>query len=44
MIGLMKEIQERVAASFGVALTPEPVFVGFDPPKGEIEPAREWKF
>jgi UDP-N-acetylmuramate dehydrogenase len=44
VIGLMKEIQERVAARFGVPLTPEPVFVGFDPPKGEIEPAREWKF
>jgi UDP-N-acetylmuramate dehydrogenase len=30
VIGLMKEIQERVAEKFGVALTPEPVFVGFD--------------
>ena len=44
VIGLMKEIQERVAAKFGVPLTPEPVFVGFDPTKGEMEPAREWKF
>ncbi|MGH9765838.1 MAG: UDP-N-acetylmuramate dehydrogenase [Blastocatellia bacterium] len=32
VIGLMKEIQERVAERFGVALTPEPVFVGFDLP------------
>jgi UDP-N-acetylmuramate dehydrogenase len=31
VIGLMKEIQERVAEKFGVPLTPEPVFVGFDP-------------
>src|SRR5262245_11540871 len=30
--GLMKEIQERVAERFGVSLTPEPVFVGFDHP------------
>ncbi|HEY8460605.1 MAG TPA: UDP-N-acetylmuramate dehydrogenase [Blastocatellia bacterium] len=30
VIGLMKEIQERVAEKFGVALMPEPVFVGFD--------------
>ncbi|HEU0185300.1 MAG TPA: UDP-N-acetylmuramate dehydrogenase, partial [Blastocatellia bacterium] len=30
VIGLMKEIQDRVAEKFGVALTPEPVFVGFD--------------
>jgi UDP-N-acetylmuramate dehydrogenase len=44
VIGLMKEIQERVAAKFGVPLTPEPVFVGFDPSKGEMEPAREWQF
>ena len=29
--GLMREIQERVAERFGVSLTPEPVFVGFDP-------------
>ena len=36
VIGLMKEIQERVAERFGVYLTPEPVFVGFDPPGGEI--------
>src|SRR5262249_13484981 len=36
VIGLMKEIQERVAAKFGVPLTPEPVFVGFAPPKGEM--------
>lgn len=32
VIGLMNEIQERVLESFGVPLTPEPVFVGFDPP------------
>ncbi|MBO0724865.1 MAG: UDP-N-acetylmuramate dehydrogenase [Blastocatellia bacterium] len=32
VIGLMKEIQERVAEKFGVPLTPEPVFVGFDQP------------
>lgn len=32
VIALMKEIQERVAEKFGVPLTPEPVFVGFDPP------------
>ena len=44
VIGLMKEIQERVAARFGVPLTPEPVFVGFDSSKGEMETAREWKF
>jgi UDP-N-acetylmuramate dehydrogenase len=30
VIGLMKEIQERVSDIFGVPLTPEPVFVGFD--------------
>ncbi len=30
VIGLMKEIQERVTERFGVSLTPEPVFVGFD--------------
>jgi UDP-N-acetylmuramate dehydrogenase len=30
VIGLMNEIQERVAEKFGVALMPEPVFVGFD--------------
>jgi UDP-N-acetylmuramate dehydrogenase len=30
--GLMKEIQERVAERFGISLTPEPVFVGFDLP------------
>jgi UDP-N-acetylmuramate dehydrogenase len=30
--GLMKEIQERVAETFGVHLTPEPVFVGFEAP------------
>lgn len=30
VIGLMKEIQERVAEKFGVSLMPEPVFVGFD--------------
>jgi UDP-N-acetylmuramate dehydrogenase len=30
VIGLMKEIQERVAERFGVPLAPEPVFVGFD--------------
>ncbi|HEY6400397.1 MAG TPA: UDP-N-acetylmuramate dehydrogenase [Blastocatellia bacterium] len=30
VIGLMKEIQDRVAEKFGVALAPEPVFVGFD--------------
>ncbi|MBO0860370.1 MAG: UDP-N-acetylmuramate dehydrogenase [Chloracidobacterium sp.] len=30
VIGLMKEIQERVAERFGVPITPEPVFVGFD--------------
>jgi UDP-N-acetylmuramate dehydrogenase len=30
VIALMNEIQERVAEKFGVALTPEPVFVGFD--------------
>lgn len=41
VIGLMKEIQERVAEKFGVPLKPEPVFVGFDPPESEIEPARE---
>src|SRR5262245_23382740 len=41
VIGLMKEIQERVVAKFGVPLMPEPVFVGFDPPEGEMEPARE---
>ena len=35
VIGLMKEIQERVAAKFGVPLTPEPVFVGFDPPEAK---------
>jgi hypothetical protein len=40
----MKEIQERVVARFGVPLTPEPVFIGFDPPKGEMELAREWQF
>jgi len=28
---LMKEIQERVVERFGVSLSPEPVFVGFDP-------------
>jgi len=44
VIGLMKEIQDRVVEKFGVPLTPEPVFVGFDPPKGDMEPAREWKF
>jgi UDP-N-acetylmuramate dehydrogenase len=44
VIGLMKEIQERVVARFGVPLTPEPVFIGFDPPKGEMELAREWQF
>jgi UDP-N-acetylenolpyruvoylglucosamine reductase len=44
VIGLMKEIQERVAAKFGVPLTPEPVFVGFDSSKCEMEPAREWQF
>jgi UDP-N-acetylmuramate dehydrogenase len=45
VIGLMREIQERVAAKFGVPLTPEPVFVGFDsprcPPEGDIKTARE---
>jgi UDP-N-acetylmuramate dehydrogenase len=41
VIGLMKEIQERVVEKFGVPLTPEPVFVGFDPPKGDMEPAGE---
>ncbi|HEX5081965.1 MAG TPA: UDP-N-acetylenolpyruvoylglucosamine reductase, partial [Blastocatellia bacterium] len=30
VIGLMNEIQERVAEKFGVALMPEPVFVGFE--------------
>ncbi|HZF40021.1 MAG TPA: UDP-N-acetylmuramate dehydrogenase [Blastocatellia bacterium] len=30
VIGLMKEIQDRVAEKFAVPLTPEPVFVGFD--------------
>lgn len=35
VIGLMKEIQERVAEKFGVPLTPEPVFVGFDPPEAK---------
>jgi UDP-N-acetylmuramate dehydrogenase len=44
VIGLMKEIQERVVEKFGVSLMPEPVFVGFDLPEGEIEPAREWQF
>ncbi len=34
VIGLMREIQERVASIFGVHLTPEPVFVGFDSPGG----------
>ncbi len=29
---LVKEIQERTAAKFGVWLTPEPVFVGIQPP------------
>jgi UDP-N-acetylmuramate dehydrogenase len=32
VIGLMKEIQERVAEKFGLSLSPEPVFVGFDQP------------
>jgi UDP-N-acetylmuramate dehydrogenase len=44
VIGLMKEIQERVAENFGVPLTPEPVFVGFDspgrPPEDGTEPTR----
>jgi UDP-N-acetylmuramate dehydrogenase len=40
VIGLMKEIQERVAAKFGVPLTPEPVFVGFEPPPGQDEADR----
>ena len=44
VIGLMKEIQGRVEEKFGVSLMPEPVFVGFDPPGGETEPAREWQF
>ena len=44
VIGLMKEIQGRVAAKFGVALTPEPVFVGFDPPAGKMKPMGEWQF
>jgi UDP-N-acetylmuramate dehydrogenase len=44
VIGLMKEIQDRVAAKFGIPLTPEPVFVGFDPPESEMEPASEWQF
>ncbi|MDR0311153.1 MAG: UDP-N-acetylmuramate dehydrogenase [Acidobacteriota bacterium] len=30
IVSLMKLIQERVAASFGVALNPEPVFIGFE--------------
>jgi UDP-N-acetylmuramate dehydrogenase len=30
VIGLMTEIQERVAEKFGVPLMPEPVFVGFE--------------
>jgi UDP-N-acetylmuramate dehydrogenase len=34
VVGLMKEIQERVADNFGVPLAPEPVFVGFDRPCG----------
>src|SRR5262249_46118089 len=37
VIGLMKEIQERVADNFGAPLTPEPVFVGFDQPPGQDE-------
>jgi UDP-N-acetylmuramate dehydrogenase len=37
VIGLMKEIQERVEEKFGVPLTPEPVFIGFDPPGGPPE-------
>jgi UDP-N-acetylmuramate dehydrogenase len=44
VIGLMKEIQERVDAKFGVPLTPEPVFVGFDPPAGKMKPTGEWQF
>src|SRR6266508_2492907 len=44
VIGLRKEIQERVAAKFGVPLTPEPVFVGFDPPAGKMKPMGEWQF
>jgi UDP-N-acetylmuramate dehydrogenase len=44
VVGLMKEIQGRVAAKFGVLLAPEPVFVGFDPPEGEMKPAGEWQF
>jgi UDP-N-acetylmuramate dehydrogenase len=44
VIGLMKEIQERVAEKFGVPLTPEPVLVGFDQPDGEIKPTGEWQF
>ena len=30
IVSLMKLIEERVMASFGVALRPEPVFIGFD--------------
>lgn len=30
VVGLKNEIQQRVADTFGVQLTPEPVFVGFD--------------
>ena len=44
VIGLMKEIQERVAAKFGVPLMPEPVFVGFDPPAVKMKPTGEWQF
>ena len=31
VIGLMREIQARVRGQFEIELTPEPVFVGFDP-------------
>ena len=44
VIGLMKEIQGRVMEKFGVPLTPEPVFVGFDRSEGELKSAREWQF